>query len=468
MSKRISPKHSPKPGVLIVDDEKAIRDQIRWSLLDEYQIFDASNSDEALTCVREHSPEVITLDLMLSPNGQVVDGLELLEKISNQSTQSIIIVITGREEKELALKAISAGAHDYFLKPFDLAELKTVIRRALWVHNLEAANKVRFFDAAESGRFHEIIGTCPAMLKIFDVINRVSSKDVDVIIQGESGTGKELVARALHYFSNRRQHPLVTINCASIPDNLIEAELFGHEKGAFTGAHIQRKGKFEIANHGTIFLDEIGDLSLNLQVKLLRFLQQRVVERIGGRESIELDVRVIAATNKILEQEIEKGAFRDDLYYRLCVIKIDLPPLRERGEDISLLADYMLYKSADEYGSKVRGFTIEAKNAMAKYSWPGNVRELENKIKRAAIMSESRVIDHEDLNLGLTDNTQKTLRERISEIEKQSLEEALFHNRGIVAKAADALKVNRTTFYEMVKKYDINIRKYRFPKTVSS
>lgn len=458
---------SKKPTVLIVDDEQSIRDQLRWSLLDEYKVFDAANSEEALNHVKEYLPEIVTLDLMLSPNGKTFGELELLEKITSQSPESIIIVVTGREEKELAPKAIEAGAQDYFLKPFDIQELKTVIRRALWIRNLETSNRLRVFDAAQNNQYHEIMGKCPAMLQVFDVINRVSARDIDVIIHGESGTGKELVARAIHHFSSRAEHPLVAINCGAIPESLLEAELYGHEKGAFTGAHIQRKGKFEIANHGTLLLDEIAELSPTLQVKLLRFLQERVIERVGGRETIELDVRVIAATNKILEQEIKKGTFRDDLYYRLCVIRIDLPPLRERGEDISLLADYFLHKYAEDYGPKIRGFTTEAKNVMTEYFWPGNVRELENKIKRAVIMSTSHILNCDDLNIDLLDSTKRTLRERIKEVEKQSVEDSLFKNRGNVAKAAEGLQLNRTTFYNMVKRYGINVKKYRIPKTVN-
>ncbi len=468
MTNKVSNNNNKKATILIVDDEKAIRDQMKWSLLDDYNIFEVADSDEAIKCVIEHSPEVIILDLMLSPNSNTIGGLELLETISHQYPESIVIIVTGREEREYAFRAIEAGAYDYFFKPFDVQELKTVLRRALWIRNIESCNKLRFLDAAENHHFHEIIAKCPAMLSVFDVINRVATKDVDVIICGESGTGKELVARAIHYLSNRRDYPLVAINCGAIPENLLEAELFGHEKGAFTGAHIQRKGKFEIADHGTIFLDEIGELSPNLQVKLLRFLQERVVERVGSREQFRLDVRMIAASNKILEQEIQDGTFRDDLYYRLCVIKIELPPLRNRGEDISILADYFLQKYAAEFRCKIRGFTIEAKKVLCQYSWPGNVRELENKIKRAVIMAKSHMLNTEDLNIQLLESTHKTLREKIAEVEKQSLTEALFANSGIVAKAADELKVNRTTFYEMINKYGINVKKYRPQKSISS
>ncbi|MFQ5771752.1 MAG: PEP-CTERM-box response regulator transcription factor, partial [bacterium] len=448
-----------KNSILIVDDEDSIRNQLKWGLRSEYEVSDVGDSESALQIVREHPPDIITIDLMLSQNGRTVSGLDLIEKVSIQSPNTIIIVITGHQEKELALKAIEAGAHDYFLKPFNIEELKTIIRRRIHIHKIENANKLRFFNRAKKNQFHEIIGKCPAMLKVFDSIKRVGSQDVTVLIHGESGTGKELVAQAIHHFSNRNERPIVTINCGAIPETLLEAELFGHEKGAFTGAHIQRKGKFEIANHGTIFLDEIGDLSPTLQVKLLRFLEERTIERIGGREPIEIDVRVIAATNKMLEQEIKNGNFRGDLFYRLCVIKIDLPLLKDRGEDILLLADYFLSKYSSEYHSKVRGFSLEVREVFRKYSWPGNVRELENKIKRAVIMAKSRLLNPEDLNIDLQEcSNRNSLREMVMKFEKHYLQETLIRNGGNVAKAAEELMLNRTTFYDMVKKYGINLQ----------
>ena len=462
MGKQNSKHVAPKSSILIIDDEKTVRDQLSWSLRDEFTVFLAAGADEALACIQEHNPDVVTLDLNLSVNGNSTEGFDVLDSILNESSSTLVIVVTGLEDKEYALKAINAGAHDYFLKPFDIDELRTIIRRSLSKRKLEEKNKLRFYDTAKRNQFEEIISKCPAMMNVFDTIRRVAPKDVNVLIYGESGTGKELVARAIHNLSHRHMHPLVVINCGAIPDNLLEAELFGHEKGAFTGAHILRKGKFEIANHGTIFLDEIAELSLPLQVKLLRVLQEKTIERVGGRELIELDVTVITATNKNLEEEIKKGSFRDDLFYRLCVIKIDLPPLRDRGDDISLLSEYFLTRSVEEFKSKVRGLTIEAKSDLLKYNWPGNIRELENEIKRAVIMSQAIFIQSEDLNLQINNAVpRRSLRERVAEVEKQSIEDALSHSRGNLTKAANELQINRTTFYDLVRKHEISTKKYR-------
>jgi two-component system NtrC family response regulator len=310
-------------------------------------------------------------------------------------------------------------------------------------------------------RFHDIIGSCPQMMKVFDVVDRVATTNATVLIFGESGTGKELVAKAIHRQSLRRTNPFMPINCGAIPENLLESELFGHEKGAFTGALERRKGKFELADGGTIFLDEIGELSPTLQVKILRFLQEREIERVGGRESIELDVRIIAATNKDLEREMEKGGFREDLFYRLSVVSISLPLLRDRGEDIVLLANSFLGHFNKEYGKNIKAFSSEAISQLQNYRWPGNVRELENRVKRAVIMARSNRIVPDDLELQMLEKGGRlTLRESKDRMERKLVREALLRNRGNISRSSRDLGVSRATLYDLLEKHSISREEY--------
>jgi two-component system, NtrC family, response regulator len=337
-----------------------------------------------------------------------------------------------------------------------------MLRRAAYLHELEAASAEHLREQEEAIRFQDILGSTPRMTEIFKLVERVAKTDASVVIQGESGTGKELLARAVHDKSRRRRHPFVPINCGAIPETLLEAELFGHEKGSYTGAHVQRKGKVEVAEGGTLFLDEIGELNLALQVKLLRFLQEREIERIGGRERIPVDVRIIAASNRDLKAEAQAGRFREDLYYRLSVVTITVPPLRERGEDILLLARAMLSRSCREHRRNAR-FTPAAVQALLAYSWPGNIRELENKVQRAVIMTDRKVIEPSDLDLEAVETSDEPagLKDARKRAERQTLVDTLIKHRGNISRAATELAVCRTTFHSLLTKHQMNAKDYR-------
>ncbi|MCM8826820.1 MAG: sigma-54 dependent transcriptional regulator, partial [Candidatus Omnitrophica bacterium] len=380
-----------KAKLLIVDDDLGLLKQLKWALESDYEVVTSDNYHEALRLLREFKPELVILDINL--NGLVntsKDGIELLDRIKSSSPFTKVIMVTGNSSKDLALESISKGAFDYYLKPVNIEELKILLRRAFYIQGLELENQRLTDEIERKFKFEEMVGTSPKMEDIFRLIRKVATTDATVLVTGESGTGKELVANAVHYLSSRRGNPFIVINCGAIPENLLESELFGHEKGAFTDAYARKIGKLEVANRGTVLLDEIGEMSLNLQVKILRFLQERIIERVGGNTPIELDVRVIAATNSDLKKKIEENKFREDLYYRLSVINIDLPPLRERGEDILLLANYFLNKYKKDVPNKeIKGFTKEARDAMVSFSWPGNVREMENRIRRALILADS-------------------------------------------------------------------------------
>ncbi len=385
-----------------------------------------------------------------------------MQKILGKQAPVKIIVMTGNQERELARKAISAGAHDHLLKPVDSEELKMLLRRAHVLLQLEKENAPDAdtgmgFDANES-----MIATSREMRAVFALVQNVSQTDATVLITGESGTGKEMIARAIHHYSPRRDKKFVPINCGAIPDNLLESELFGYEKGAFTGAAATRKGKFEIADQGTIFLDEIGELTAPLQVKMLRFLQDHVIERVGGNEAIALEVRIVAATNRNLEAEITAGNFREDLYYRLNVISIEMPPLRSRGEDINLLAQHFLKKFSAQYHKPTRGFSPQALKAIREYHWPGNVRELENKIRKAVILARHSVILPEDLAITTkAGHCKTTLRDSVDGLEREMLVNALRRHQGVIARVADELDVNRTTLYDLLKKHQLDHRDFK-------
>jgi len=454
--------NNQKPRLLIVDDDEGVLKQLKWSLKDEYDVLIASTKEEALSLAKTQSPELITLDVNL--NGTAAfskDGIDILDEIKNSGLICKIIMVTGNETKEIALEAIEKGAFDYYLKPVNIDELKIMLRRALYILGLEKENKELAIQLQDSFKFQDLIGSSAAMEEVFKLVRRVSSTDVNVLVTGESGTGKELVARAIYHLSPRKDKPFVVINCGAIPENLLESELFGHEKGSFTDAHVKKIGKLELANSGTVFLDEIGEMSLGLQVKILRFLQERVIERVGGGSPIELDVRVVAATNSDLAKRIEDGTFREDLYYRLSVINVNLPPLRERSDDVFLLARYFLNKYKNEVNAQnIKGFSKEAKDALRSYGWPGNVREMENKVRRAIILAEDSFITPSELGFSKDDKAKLnigrlSLKEARQGIEIEFIKKALKEANGNVSVAAKMLDITRPTLYDLIKKYGI-------------
>ena len=370
-------------------------------------------------------------------------------------------MVTGNGDRANARRAVELGAVDYLSKPIDLAEYETVLRRSTYLQNLEIENAKQAADAEAAVRFDEIIGSTPRMREIFATVSLVAKTDVTVLVQGESGTGKELVARAVHQKSRRRHAPFVPINCGAIPETLLESELFGHEKGAYTGAHVQRKGKLEQADNGTVFLDEIGEMSLPLQVKLLRFLQERQIERLGGKQLIAVDTRVIAATNKDLKVEIAAGRFREDLYFRLSVVTVPLPPLRERGEDVGMLANVFLRQNCQQYRRRLQ-FSPEALGAIAQYQWPGNIRELQNAIQRATILARGRAIEPSDLGIPpLAAPPRTSLREARNRVERQVVVDALIRTRGNISRAATELGISRPALHDLLDKHQIDSKELR-------
>ena len=443
-----------KPKLLIIEDDESIRSQMKWALAQDYEVLLAEDRPSALEIFKAEQPPVVTLDLGLPPNpGQVEEGFLVLAEILGEDNSTKVIVITGQGEKDNALKAIGQGAYDFFSKPIQIDELKVVLERAFYVSNLERENRELQKRWSEDS-FEGMLGTSPKMQEVFSAIRKVATTDVPVLIMGESGTGKELVAKAIHRLSIRKVKPFIVINSGAIPETLLESELFGHEKGAFTGAHIQRKGRIEMANGGTLFLDEIGELSLTLQVKLLRFLQDQKIERIGGREEISVETRILTATNVDLQKAIKVGRFREDLFYRLGVVTIYLPPLREREGDILLLATAFLKRYADENNKKIKGFTPPAIRALKDYGWPGNIRELENRVKRAVVMGEERKITPVDLELASAFGKYegRGLRGAREALEKDFIQRALVKKKGNVTKAAEELRISRPTLYELMEK----------------
>ena len=445
--------------LLIVDDNEEVRRQLKWGLSrGNYELLLARNGEEALKMFRKSSPRVVTLDLGLPPdeNG-VSEGLRCLSEMLRFNPLAKVIVITGNEEHGAALEAVTYGAYDYYKKPIDLSELKVIVERAFHLQRLEEENRSL---RGSSGNGIGIVGDCPAMQTVFEQIRKVANSDVPVLITGESGTGKELVAKAIHARSARARNEMVSINCGAIPENLLESELFGYEKGAYTGAVKTTKGKVEFADRGTLFLDEIGEMPLSLQVKLLRFLQEMVVTRVGGREDLKVDTRIIAATNINIESAMAENRFREDLYYRIGVVNIVLPPLRDRGSDLMLLANYFL-KSVSA-GSGARRFGDEAVMSILNHDWPGNIRELENRVKRAVIMASGAEILPEDLGLKVGGNYRRrlaeedvTLKEARNMLERDIVEQALERYSGNIVKAAQAIGVSRPTFYDLMNKHNL-------------
>jgi len=448
-----------KPGLLVVEDEEAIRKQMKWALTADYEVTLAENRATALERARREKPPLVLLDLGLPPSPRTAEeGLRCLKELLRLDPGTKVIVVTGNQAKENALKAIEHGAFDYFLKPADFEEVKVVLKRALNIFHIERENQALGDGSAGAG-FGELLGDCPQMRRIFAMIRKVAGTDAPVLIEGESGTGKELIARAIHRSAGDFEaRPFVAINCGAIPENLLESELFGHEKGSFTGADAQKKGKIEYADGGTLFLDEVGELPLLLQVKLLRYLQERQVERVGGRAPITVTARVIAATNRELKREIAEGRFREDLYYRLGVVSLTAPPLRDRGEDIVELANYFLKKFSTQYHKAIRGFGTDALAAMQSHAWPGNVRELENKVKRAVIMSEKKTLTPADLDLAPAGGEVHgdSLKEVRSAAEREHVVKVLVKCGWNISNAAQELGISRPTLHDFIKKHNIS------------
>jgi two-component system NtrC family response regulator len=444
--------------LLIGDDDETLCQQLRWALESDYQIRVAHSPAQVLASCAKHRPDLVLLDLNYSTDAtDGKEGIELIQNILKENTAVKILVITGNQERAIAQTALRAGAHDHLLKPVDVEELKVLLRRAYVQLQIAGTGPSPEAAGEEVAGMNAIIGTSPEMRSIFSLVDRISQTDVTVLIGGESGTGKEMIARLIHQRSHRHDKKFVAINCGAIPENLLESELFGHERGAFTGAVAARLGKFEIAEGGTIFLDEIGELSGTLQVKLLRFLQDHMIERVGGNKPVELNVRIIAATHRNLREEISRGSFREDLYYRLNVVNIEMPPLRARGEDIELIALYFLKRFSSDYKKPLKGFSPQALKAIRDYPWPGNVRELENKMCRAVILARHHVILPTDLeiNPGAVHNG-NSLRTSVDKLERELLLNALRRHRGVVAHVAEELEVNRPTLYDLMKKHNID------------
>ncbi|GFO56257.1 sigma-54-dependent Fis family transcriptional regulator [Geomonas sp. Red276] len=449
--------------ILIVDDNEDIRRQLKWGLGSEYKVVVAADAREASAMFRAERPGVVLLDLGLPPSPDTSEeGFRCLEEIMEVNPAAKVIMLTGNNDRENALRALRMGASDFYYKPPVLADLKVMVARAFHLAGL-AQESGGDGSAADAGEHWGMVGSCPEMQAVFTTINKVASSNAPVLITGESGTGKELVAGAIHQASLRRKGPMVAINCGAIPENLLESELFGHERGAFTGAHITVQGKLQYAHRGTLFLDEIGELPVGLQVKLLRFLQEGTIQRVGGRENISIDARTTCATNVDIDRAISEGRFREDLYYRIGVINIKLPPLRERGDDVLLLAENFLKFYAKENKKKVSRFSATAAAFMKRYHWPGNVRELRNRVQRAVIMCEGGAISPSDLGCD-TDTSaalearpeRLSLREARERMEREMILSAMERQSGNILKAAEELGVSRPTLYDMMKKLSIN------------
>ena len=443
--------------LLVVEDDPGLQTQLKWCF-EGYQVIIAGDRESALEALAKHQFPVMTLDLGLPPDaGGTSEGFATLESVLQDYPSTKVIVVTGNNERENALKAVGLGAYDFFHKPIDSDLLGFIVNRAYRLHELESENR-RLHTQHPESPLEGVLTAAPEMLQVCRTIEKVAPSDATVLVLGESGTGKELIARSLHGLSQRAEGPFVAINCAAIPENLLESELFGYEKGAFTGAVKTTPGKIETADGGTLFLDEVGDLPMPLQAKLLRFLQERVVERVGGRKEIPVDVRIVCATHKDPQALIRESHFREDLYYRISEITVRIPPLRDRAGDVLLLGRTFLERFSEQHGNKVRGFSKDALEAMEAYQWPGNVRELENRVKRAVIMAEDKLVRAEDLELGpgmMGNGETFDLREIRERAEKQAIQRALSHADGKISQAANLLGVSRPTLYDLLKKYGL-------------
>ena len=441
----------PRP-LLIVEDDPALQKQLRWSL-DKYETLTANDTESAMTEVHRHAPAVVTMDLGLPPDADAVsEGFKLLEQILSFSPDTKVIVLTGQNAQSHALRAIASGAYDFLAKPFDPDVLGLTIERAFRLHDLQQENR-RLQMMQQPDATSGLLSRDPEVLRVCRTIEKVAPSNATVLLLGESGTGKELLARGLHQASPRRDQRFVAINCAAIPENLLESELFGYEKGAFTGASKTTPGKIETAHRGTLMLDEIGDLPMPLQAKLLRFLQERVVERIGGRQEIAVDVRIVCATHQDLMALAREGRYREDLYYRLAEIVLNIPPLRQRAGDPALLAHAFIKRFAAEQGRGGLSLSDDAVRAIEAHSWPGNVRELENCIKRAVIMADGSQITRADVGLAeatADESTNLNLRRIRDEAEKRAVIAALARVNGNLARASEVLGISRPTLYDLM------------------
>jgi two-component system NtrC family response regulator len=444
--------------LLIVDDDIGIQKQLKWSF-SEYDIQLAGDRESAIAAIRRFEPSVVTLDLGLPPDEtNASEGFATLKEILALAPHTKVIVITGNDDRNNALTAINMGAYDFYQKPIDADVINVIVSRAFALAKIEQENRsLLSYTGTDSG----IIGNSEAIMRLQNMAKRIAPTEITALLLGESGTGKEVTANAIHKLSDRSTKPFIAINCASIPETLLESELFGFEKGAFTGAVKQTKGKIECAEGGTLFLDEIGDMPFNLQAKLLRFLQEKVIERIGGRQVIPVNVRVVCATNQNLEQMVADKTFREDLFYRVSEITLNIPPLRDRDEDVIILARYFLQRYAAEYMRDVKGFSADALNAIKAYRWPGNIRELQNKVKSSVIMSTGKQVtavdlgffDREDASFELNLN----LRQVREEAETLAIQKAYALTDGNMSKTAELLGVTRPTLYSLIEKYQLNI-----------
>jgi two-component system, NtrC family, response regulator len=444
-----------KPTLLIVDDDEEIRTQMKWALARDYDVLQAGDRGAALEQFRSARPAVVLLDLGLPPHPTTPEeGLATLTELLAHDPQAKVVIISGQGDKTNALRAVGAGAYDFLGKPVEMDELKLLLKRCFHVALLEREYR-EMQQKLDGDTFDGILGSSVRMQTVFESIRKVATVDAPVLILGESGTGKEMTARSIHRRSARRDGPFVAINCSAIPESLMESELFGHEKGAFTGAHVQRKGRIESAHGGTLFLDEIGEIPLPIQVKLLRFLQERCIERVGGRQEIQVDTRVLAATHVDLKKGMANGTFREDLFYRLAVVQIVLPPLRDRENDIALLANAFLQQSSRESSKNGVAFAPEAIRAIQRHGWPGNVRELQNRVRRAVIMGGTKRLTAQDLELESTVANSTTLKEAREALEREMLQQALRKHAGKITAAATDLGISRPTFYELMDKLGI-------------
>lgn len=448
---------APEKCVLVVEDDPGLQSQLRWCF-EGFHVVLAADRQEAIAQIRRYRPSVVTLDLGLPPDpGGVSEGFATLEEIMSLAPDIKVIVVTGNDDRQNAVKSIGLGAYDFYLKPVESETLSLVVSRAHSLYELEAENR-ELQQPGEDSPLRGIIAASPQMLKACRMAEKVADTNTTVLVRGESGTGKELIARAIHEMSSRAKGRLVAINCAAIPEHLLESELFGYEKGAFTGATKQTRGKIEYADGGTLFLDEIGDLSAALQAKLLRFLQERLIERVGGRQEIPVDLRVVCATHQDLEAGIAGGRFREDLFYRISEVTIALPPLRERSGDAIILARAFLAKYNHQFSRNIRGFTKDGLEAIERHDWPGNVREMDSRVKRAVIMAEGQRLDALDLDLGSA-NAEEGLAISLQEVreqaESQAIRQALIKVNGNVSQAAKLLGVTRPTLYGLLDKYNL-------------
>jgi len=446
--------------LLIVDDDIGIQKQLKWSLTD-YDVLLADTRQSAIAAIRRYEPKVVTLDLGLPPDAaNATEGLAALQEILNIAPQTKVIVITGNDDRSNALKAIEMGAYDFYQKPIDSDVINIIVSRAFSLAKIENENKaIKALAGVNTG----IIGSSASIDRMRTMIQRIAPTDITALLLGESGTGKEVTAKAIHQVSNRSKGPFIAINCASIPESLLESELYGFEKGAFTGAHKTTMGKIECAQGGTLFLDEIGDMPFALQAKLLRFLQEKVIERLGGRKEIPLDVRVVCATNQNLESMVKNREFREDLFYRISEITLNIPPLRDREDDVIILARFFLQQYAVEYKRNINSFSDDALTALTTYKWPGNIRELQNKIKSSVIMSTTAQVTAFDLgfyNIDIDIETYEVslnLRAIREEAETLAIQKAYALTKENMSKSAELLGISRPTLYSLIEKYSINI-----------